>query len=140
VKYLIDECLSPELAALARDNGHPESTHVSWLGLSGQPDHVIARRAVDEGYVLVTHNTVDFRPLYGREGLHAGLVAFNTPARAMNLALQTSLFRQAMLELGADESYNFVLEMTVDGEGHVVIDRYPLPGSNQAPRSITPTK
>jgi predicted nuclease of predicted toxin-antitoxin system len=127
VKYLIDERLSPELAALARDHDHPESTHVSWLGLSGQPDHVIARRAVDEGYVLVTHNTVDFRPLYRRAGVHVGLVAFNTPAKAMHLALQKGLFRQAMLELGLDEAYNFVLEMTVDSEGFVAINRYPLP-------------
>ena len=127
MKYLIDECLSPQLAALAHDNGYPESTHVSWLGLSGRPDHVIIRRAVDAGYVFVTHNTVDFRPLYGREGLHVGLVAFNTPAKAMTLALQKRLFRQAMIELGAEEAYNFALEMTVDGEGRVAIDRYPCP-------------
>ncbi len=140
MKYLIDECLSPELAALARDNGHSESTHVSWLGLSGQPDHVVARRAVDDGYVLVTHNTVDFRSLYNRESLHVGLVAFNTPAKAMNLALQKGLFRQAMIELGTEEAYNFALEMTVDGEGYVAINRYTLPGSNHAPRSVTSTR
>ena len=75
MKYLTDECLSPELATLARDHGHLESTHLSWLGLAGQPDRVITRRAIDDGYVLVTHNTVDFRPLYGREEIHVGLIA-----------------------------------------------------------------
>jgi len=88
---------------------------------------LIARRAVDEGYVLVIHNTADFRSLYGRAGLHVGLVAFNTPAKTMNLALQKGLFRQAMIELGAEETYNFALEMTVDSEGGVAIDLYPLP-------------
>lgn len=38
MKYLIDECLSPELATLARQLGHPASTHVAWLGLAGEPD------------------------------------------------------------------------------------------------------
>ena len=128
MKYLIDECLSPELATLAREHGHLESTHVSWLGLAGQPDRVIARRAIDDGYVLVTHNTVDFRPLYGREDIHVGLIAFNTPPRAMDRALQKALFLQAMIEMGPDEAYNIALEITVDLEGRVTIERYSLPG------------
>jgi hypothetical protein len=32
-KFLIDECLSPDLAALARDRGFAESSHVTWLGI-----------------------------------------------------------------------------------------------------------
>lgn len=127
MKYLIDECLSPELATLARDHGHLGSTHVSWLGLAGQPDRVIARRAVDDGYVLVTHNTVDFRPIYGREEIHLGLIAFNTPPKAMDRALQKALFLQAMIEMGTEEAYNTALEITVDLEGGVAIERYPLP-------------
>ena len=76
MKYLIDECLSPQLARMARDRGYPDSTHVSWLGLAGEPDWTIARLAVDNGYVFVTLNAVDFRPLYGRENIHAGLIGF----------------------------------------------------------------
>jgi len=45
-----------------------------------------------------------------------------------------------MIELGAGEIYNFVLEITVDGEGQVVIERYPLPDSSQALRAIRPTR
>ncbi len=127
MKYLIDECLSPELAKLARDQGHPESTHVSWLGLAGEADWTIARRAVDDGYVLVTLNTVDFRPLYGRENLHAGLVGFNTPPRVMDRALQMRLFLLAMNELAGEEPYNAVLEITVDLARNVTVERYPLP-------------
>jgi hypothetical protein len=31
-KFLIDECLSPDLALLARERGFSESSHVTWLG------------------------------------------------------------------------------------------------------------
>ena len=87
MKFLIDECLSPDLAKLARESGYPESSHVRWLGLAGAKDHVVTRRAVDDGYVLVTHNTTDFRGLYGREDLHVGLVTFNTAPGLMSLDL-----------------------------------------------------
>jgi predicted nuclease of predicted toxin-antitoxin system len=126
LKYLIDECLSPNLATLARDQGHPDSTHISWLGLAGQPDWAIARRAIDEGYVLVTHNTVDFRPLYGREDLHGGLIGFNTPPKVMTLLLQKRLFLLAMTVLAGDEPYNAVIEITVDQSGQVRIEQYTL--------------
>ncbi|MER9776753.1 DUF5615 family PIN-like protein [Mesorhizobium sp. M0220] len=92
MKFLIDECLSPELAKLARERGFPESSHVRWLGLAGARDHMVARRAVDDGNVLVTHNTTDFRGLYGREELHVGLVAFNTAPGLMSLDLQRGSF------------------------------------------------
>lgn len=112
---------------LARDHGHPQSTHVGWLGLAGRNDHVIARRAVDGGFVLVTHNAADFRALYGREGLHVGLVTLNTPAKMMSLDLQRRLFLLAMGELGSDQVYNLMLELTVDRAGGVRVERYPLP-------------
>ena len=127
MKYLIDECLSPQLARMARDRGYPDSTHVSWLGLAGEPDWTIARLAVDNGYVFVTLNAVDFRPLYGRENIHAGLIGFNTPPRVMDRALQMRLFLLAMNELAGEEPYNAALEITVDAARQVTIERYPLP-------------
>ena len=127
MKFLIDECLSPELALLARESGWPDSTHVSWLGLAGSSDRVITRCAVDDGFILVTHNTIDFRALYGRENLHVGLIAFNTPPRLMDRALQKRLFLLAMIELAGEEHYNAVLEITVSPDGQVLIARYPLP-------------
>lgn len=60
MKLLIDECLSPDLAKLARDSGYPKSSLVRWLGFAGTKDHVATKRAVDDGYVLVTHNMTDF--------------------------------------------------------------------------------
>jgi predicted nuclease of predicted toxin-antitoxin system len=57
VKFLIDECLSPELAGRARAQGFHESMHVTWLGMRSKKDWAIVRRAVGEGFVLVTNNT-----------------------------------------------------------------------------------
>lgn len=127
MKFLIDECLSPELATLAREHGHPESTHVTWLGLTARKDWVIARRAADDGYVLVTNNTGDFRPLYSREKVHVGLVCLNVAPGLMSLALQKRLFLLALAELGEDEPYNEVLEITAHADQTIGIERYALP-------------
>ena len=127
MKFLIDECLSPELATLARDKGYEASTHVSWLGMSGAPDWLITRRAAEDGYVLVTHNTVDFRPLFGRESLHVGLVGFNTPAKFMDRALQKRLFLLAMKELAGEEVFNTSLEITVNADRTITVEQYRLP-------------
>ena len=127
MKFLIDECLSPELAKLAREHGHPESTHVAWVGLAGAKDWTVARRAVDDGYVLATNNTIDFVTLYGREELHAGLVCLNAAPGTNSLDLQSRLFLLAMAELGEVELYNEVLEVTAVATGDVEVSRYPLP-------------
>ena len=115
MKFLIDECLSPELAKLARERGYVESNHVRWLGLAG------------DGYVLVTHNTTDFRGLYGREELHVGLVTFNTAPGLMSLGLQIRLFDLALSELGGEEAWNQVLEITVAADRTVTIENFDLP-------------
>lgn len=38
MKFLIDECLSPELAKLALEKGHGETSHVVWMKLAGLKD------------------------------------------------------------------------------------------------------
>lgn len=127
MKFLIDECLSPDLAMLARGQGYVESTHVSWLGMSGAKDHLVTSRAIIDGFVLVTHNTVDFRPLYARQEVHVGLIGFNTAAGIMSLGLQKSLFLLAMSELAGSEAWNEVLEISVIAQGLVTVERYDLP-------------
>lgn len=61
MKFLIDEWLSP-----ARARGHGESTHVTWPGMRWRKDWSIVRRAIADGYVLVTNNTTDFEALCHR--------------------------------------------------------------------------
>ena len=127
MKFLIDECLSPELVALARSRGFHESTHVTWLGMRSRRDWTIVQRAIDEGFVLVTNNTVDFRPLYEREEIHAGLVCLNVAPGLMELEVQKSLFLLALDRLGDAEPVNEALEVTISEDGEVTVERYVLP-------------
>jgi predicted nuclease of predicted toxin-antitoxin system len=127
VKFLVDECLSPELVAIARERGHGESTHVTWLGLRSRKDWSIVRRAVHDGYVLVTNNATDFTPLIGREEFHAGLVCLNVVPGLMSLDVQKWLFVLALDRLGDSEPINELLEVTLMEDRSVRIDRYDLP-------------
>ncbi len=60
-KLLIDECLSAELALMARERGHHEASHVVWIGKSGWKDWELKKVLLDEDWVLVTWNCKDFR-------------------------------------------------------------------------------
>lgn len=71
--FLIDECLSPDLAAYAHSRGHA-ATHVNHRDLRGWPDHRVMRAVREEGFVLVTANARDFLRLFAAENPHSGLV------------------------------------------------------------------
>ncbi len=129
MKFLIDECLSPELVTLARAGGFYESTHVTWLGMRSHKDWTIVRRAIKDGFILVTNNTVDFRPLYEREEVHAGLVCMNVAPGLMTLEVQKSLFLFALDQLAGKEPVDEALELTLTAEGEVISNRYALPPS-----------
>jgi predicted nuclease of predicted toxin-antitoxin system len=127
VKFLIDECLSPELVGLARKRGHGESTHVTWLGLRSRKDWAIVRRAIDDGYVLVTNNTTDFKSLLRRQKVHAGLVCINVAPGLMSLDVQKRLFVVALDRLGRREPINELLEITLAEDRSVRIERFDFP-------------
>jgi predicted nuclease of predicted toxin-antitoxin system len=127
VKFLIDECLSPELVALARARGFHESTHVTWLGMRSRRDWAIVRRAIQDGFVLVTNNTVDFTALYEREAIHAGLVCLNVAPGLMGLDVLKSLFLLALDRLGDTEPINEALEVSLTVDDEVIVERYALP-------------
>jgi predicted nuclease of predicted toxin-antitoxin system len=129
VKFLVDECLSPLLVALAHKRGHLESTHVTWLGLRSRNDWSIVRRAVDDGYVLVTNNTTDFTSLLDRQDLHAGLACLNVAPGLMTLDVQRRLFALALDRLGDAEPINEILEVTLREDRSVAVERYDLPSA-----------
>ncbi|MDH3474393.1 MAG: DUF5615 family PIN-like protein [Rhodospirillales bacterium] len=129
MKFLIDECLSPDLAHMARDRRFHESTHVTWLGLTSWKDWNIIRIAVDEDYVLVTNNAADFAKLYGLEELHPGLVCITASPEIMTLELQNRLFGLVLNDIAVDaDLVNRVLEINADRDG-VAIQRYEWPRS-----------
>lgn len=112
---------------MARASGHRESTHVTWLGMRSRKDWTVVRRAVRDGFILVTNNTVDFTPLFGREPIHAGLICLNVAPGLMQLAIQKALFRLALDQLAGDEPVNEALEITLTSDGEVTVERYNLP-------------
>ena len=125
MKFLIDECLSPTLATIARTRGFPESTHVTWLGLRSRQDWAIVRRAVDDGYVLVTNDSADFTSLMEREPVHPGLICLNMAHELMSLAVQQALFEHALGRVADDDLAGQVLEITLTSDRTVRVDRYP---------------
>ena len=125
MELLIDECLSPGLAAVARKRGYPESTHVTWLGLKARQDWVLVRRAVSDGYVLVTNDSADFTVLMKREDRHPGLVCMTVAHGLMSLDVQTRLFEHALIRLAGEDLAGRVLEIALRADRTVRADLYP---------------
>lgn len=135
MKFLIDECLSVELANLAIDRGHVESSHVVWLGKAGLPDWRLLPVIIDGDWTFVTRNAYDFRGpadapggrgLYARAEIHAGLVCLTAPV--MTLDDQLELFEAALDELQSEpDLINQVLEVEVVAGDRIRLRRYRLP-------------
>lgn len=124
MKFLIDECLSPNLALTARHLGFPESTHVNWLGLRSQPDWKLAQRAVNDGYVLVTNNTTDFTTLMKSQSDHPGLVCINIAHGLMSLAVQQQLFEFAIKQIANARLAGQIVEITLTSQRQIRFHRY----------------
>ena len=123
MRFLIDECLTPQLVAVAREAGH-EARHIVHIGRAGWNDWGAARYAIAEDLVLVTNNAADYRRLYAAEPLHPGLVILIPNVRR---PLQRRLFRGALDQLAIiGEPVNQVLEVDFAG-GEVVYAFYDLP-------------
>jgi predicted nuclease of predicted toxin-antitoxin system len=126
VRFLIDECLSVDLVAVAGQSGH-EARHVAHVGRAGWKDWNVARYAGKGDFILVTNNASDFRQLYAMQPLHAGLVIL---IPAVNRVLQQRLFKAALDELAViGEPVNRVLEVDLDGE-EITLTLYELPSTS----------
>ena len=123
MRFLIDECLSVDLVAIAEQCGH-EARHIAHVGRAGWKDWNVARYASDGDFILVTNNASDFRQLYAAQPLHAGLVIL---IPAVNRMVQQKLFRAALDELALiGEPVSRVLEVDLGGE-EVTLTLYHLP-------------
>jgi hypothetical protein len=135
MKFLIDECLSPELAKLAQSRGHGNSSHVVWLKKGGWKDWSLKRLILDGDWTFVTKNSIDFRGpssrlnsrgQYADVAIHAGLICLNAPA-GMDLNLQLELFELALDAVGDGDLINQVLEITLEEHAQIRVLRYALP-------------
>jgi predicted nuclease of predicted toxin-antitoxin system len=128
--FLIDECLSQELADLAQEHGYFALAANRMWRLRKRDDYRVARYARD--LILVTNDQYDFERIYEQFEVHPGIV-FITAGRSK---LRELRYQQAMFEIALDaiEESNPVCEailMTArDGKGRRVginIKRYAFP-------------
>jgi predicted nuclease of predicted toxin-antitoxin system len=123
VRFLIDECLSVQLVAVAEQAGHDAHMSHTSAGPAGKEWNVV-RYARDGDFILVTNNASDVRRLYAAQPLHAGLVVL---LPVVGRDLQQRLFKAALDELATiGEPVNRVLEVDLDGQD-VTLALYDLP-------------
>jgi len=127
VNFLIDECLHTSLVDVAVERGH-EATHVNYRGLSGVQDWNLMAPIREGAFTFVTNNAKDFRRLYAREDIHAGLMILipNVPPDQQRI-----LFDAALDDVAAGGLINEALEVEVV-EGSIQISRYELPNAGAA--------
>lgn len=135
MKFLIDECLSPKLALMAREYGHSGSSHVTWEGLGGVQDWNLIPFVIAGDWTLVTKNSYDFRGPAAAPGtsghyqdlpIHAGLICLN--GDDMDGLMQRALFSAVLDALQEDgDLINRALEAHMLDTGEIVIERYDIP-------------
>lgn len=137
LRFLIDECLTPELVAMAMAAGHVESTCVRDRGLTGTKDWKLMEHVVAGDFTLVTHNAVDFRGAgpgqlggqHAKQAIHAGLVCLNS-VHVLDLQRQRKLFQVALDALaGMNDLVNQALEVFEFEDGSMEIVLYDIPES-----------
>ena len=134
-KFLIDECLSPDLATLARQRGFVESSHVTWLGKAGWKDWELKSFILDQDWTFVTRNSADFRGPENAPGsrgqyagviLHTGLICINGPDQ-MGADEEADLFDIVLDTIGQGDLINEGIEITLSEDGEFELVRYALP-------------
>lgn len=134
-KILIDENLSPSLAADAQQRGFLCS-HVNHLGMTGKKDWELKQVILDGDWTFVTSNSVDFRGPSDQPGsagqyadvrLHAGLICIDAPF-GLNLSLQRQVFALILDELMKNgDLTNQALQIDVKKDGKAELRRIALP-------------
>ena len=137
-KILIDENLSPSLAADAQQKGFLCS-HVNHLGKTGTKDWELKRVILEGDWTFVTNNSTDFRGPASEPGssgeyadvrLHAGLVCIDAPF-GLNLDFQRQIFGLVLDDLAKNRDLtNQLLQIDVRKDGRVQLERFALPAED----------
>lgn len=126
MRFLIDECLTVELAREAERAGFG-AHHVAHLGKTSWKDWTIRDYAIKSDFILVTNNASDFRALYGATDLHPGLVIL-VPNVVQEK--QVLMFRVAIKRLTElDDTINKLLEVDIGGE-NITFKLYDFPSAD----------
>jgi predicted nuclease of predicted toxin-antitoxin system len=129
VKLWFDEDLSPTLVPVANELGF-EATCNRDRGMLGSKDRDLRLQVQVEGYVLVSDNASDFRPMYAREDIHPGLIVM--PARD-GRAKQQDLAREVLALIAnaaadaAESTEDFMVDklVEIDDQGQWQISELP---------------
>jgi len=135
-RFLIDECLSVELAELAWERDY-QASHLRDLDLLGRKDGELAPVIFDGDWCFVTKNARDFRgpdDAKGRSGeyagvdLHAGLVCIHGPSEGFTKVEQLEAFAVALdlIERHESDATNLLVEVTWAADGiHYEVAEFP---------------
>jgi predicted nuclease of predicted toxin-antitoxin system len=119
---LIDECLHTSLVKEATERLY-EAYHVAHLGMSGLKDHELLARIRDKNFTLVTNNAIDFRRLFQKEQIHAGLMII---VPNVVPAIQRALLAAPLDYVGDRDLVNRVVEINLTALG-TDIKEYEVP-------------
>lgn len=134
-KYLVDECLTTDLVAIARARADGTSTHVAWIGKAGMKDWELIRIIEAGDWTFVTKNSADFRGpadrtgsngQYTRVAIHAGLICLDS-IRNLTIEEQCEVFEAVLEYLGKDDDLvNKVVNVFVgDDDTAIKIEEFP---------------
>jgi predicted nuclease of predicted toxin-antitoxin system len=130
--FLIDECLSGELADLAIEHDYYALATTQMGRWRGRNDYNVARFAIDRDLVLVTNDQHDFEAIYERIEIHPGIV-FITAGRPKlrELKYQLAMFALVLEQVEeGDPMSEAILVTAKEGRGRQVrltISRYAFP-------------
>jgi predicted nuclease of predicted toxin-antitoxin system len=134
-KFLIDECLSPALAAHARERGFV-AEHVNDVKRRRKKgrlsDRQVANYALERDLIVVTNNMVDFKEIYISKMVHPGLVFLACPIDDLfTLENQVTLFGVAIDLIEENEPLQEAILVTLNAEDDDELDidtsRHELP-------------
>ena len=124
LKFLVDECLTPDIALQAIALGI-DASHVHWFNRCGYRDQALMPLVIGSDYIFVTNNGVDFRPIYRSLDLHPGLIVI-LPSVPREKQVQLFLTVLARLQQEPD-TVNKLIE--IDVHGTVTICEFPDPNA-----------
>jgi hypothetical protein len=123
-KFMIDECLSPELVDIAIERGY-QAAHVAHIGKGGWQDWNLMKPLLDQDWTMVTNNAGDYRSEFGNVDLHAGLICLNGSVSAqLDLNLQRQAFAIALDEVEALDGD--IVNKDIEVSLHGFVDEAPV--------------
>lgn len=129
MKLWFDEDLSPTLVQVAHDLGL-DATCNRDRNVLGCKDSQLRQLVQRQGYVLVTDNASDFRPMYARDDTHPGLIvlpASDGRARQQELARAVIAWIANAAATNGQTLADFMINKLVEIDSNNLTKAYALP-------------